>query len=63
MATASPAVFHADHVRLNTALQAADAVVTDADGFQWIDTSKVPARLVGAYSRLMQYGYANGLLP
>ncbi len=40
----------------------APAVITLDDGTQWIDTSRVDPDLLAAYRRLLQYGYANGLL-
>lgn len=55
-------VFAADLTSMNAALIAADAVVTEADGFQWIDATRVPAQLVSAYQGLTRYGYANGLI-
>jgi hypothetical protein len=53
--------FTADLARFDKAFREADAIRTEADGFSWIDEGKVPAALVSAYRRLMQYGYANGL--
>lgn len=55
-------VFDADHRRFNDAFEKAGAVKTTDDGFAYIDTALVPAHLVSAYERLMQHGYANGLL-
>lgn len=63
LGAASRAVFDADLARLNAGLLAADAVRTAPDGFQWVDETRAPARLVSAYRLLVQYGYANGLLP
>lgn len=54
--------FSADMARFDAMFAKADAIRTEADGFQWIDQSKVPTSVVGAYSRLMQFGYANGLV-
>ncbi len=48
-------------VRQTPAL-AADALRTADDGFRYVDTSKVPPSIAGAYSRLLQFGYANGLV-
>lgn len=61
--TASQAVFDADHRRLNAALESAGAVVTLDDGTRAIDPERAPAPLLRTYRLLMQYGYANGLLP
>lgn len=55
-------VFAADLARFDAMFTKADAIRTEADGFQWIDQSKVPAQVVSAYRLLMQYGYANGLI-
>lgn len=55
-------IFNADLARFDAMFTKADAIRTDADGFQWIDQTKVPASAVSAYSRLMQFGYANGLI-
>jgi hypothetical protein len=52
----------ADLDRVGAQLEALGAVITFDDGFQGIDPTKAPVALVGAYSRLMQYGYANGLI-
>ena len=57
------AVFDADAKRFDDAFRKAGAIQLDEDGFQWIDTTKVPSRLVDAYQSFIQYGYANGLMP
>ena len=41
----------------------ADAIRTEPDGFRWIDRAKVPAAMLSAFQRLVEYGYANGLMP
>lgn len=53
--------FNTDLARFDAMFRKADAIRTEADGFAWIDQTKVPASAVRAYQRLMQYGYANGL--
>jgi len=63
MSTASQAVFDADHRRLNAAIEECGAVVTYPDGFVGIDADRCPPYLLSAYQMLMQYGFANGLLP
>jgi hypothetical protein len=55
--------FRADLERFNRTLEASGAVVTLEDGWRGIDGSRVPAELLSAYRLLIQYGYANGLLP
>ncbi len=55
-------VFDADLDRMNARFEALGAIVTFDDGFQGIDPTKAPAALVSAYSGLLQYGYANGLI-
>jgi len=60
--SASDAVFANDLARFNVMLNDLDAVVTEPDGFRWIDRTKAPAELLEAYCRLVSYGYANGLL-
>ena len=59
---ASQAVFDADLARFDAAFKAADAIVTEPDGFTWIDETRVPAGMVDAYAGLRSYGYANGLI-
>jgi hypothetical protein len=54
--------FTADLARFDAMFRKADAIRTEADGYTWIDQSRVPAAVVNAYSRLMQFGYANGLV-
>lgn len=61
-ATASQSVFDRDLGLINSKLQALGAVVTDEDGFTFVDEEKAPATLLRSYRRLVQYGYANGLL-
>lgn len=57
-------VFHADLERANRHIQACDAVITtDDDGWQGVDPGKVTRSFLDYYSKLIQYGYANGLLP
>ena len=52
----------ADLAKMNARLEALGALVIDGDEVVGIDTSKAPASLLGAYSRLVSYGYANGLI-
>ena len=59
---ATQRVFDADLARFNATLNDLDAVVTEPDGFRWIDYTKAPAELIDAYFDLIGYGYANGLL-
>lgn len=61
--SASQAVVDADLARFATAFEAADAIRTEPDGFQWVDETRVPAHLLAAYRRLITYAAANGLLP
>lgn len=61
--TASAAVVNADLARYGRAFEAADAIRTEPDGFQWVDESRVPASLMSGYRRLITYAAANGLLP
>ena len=49
--------------RFDEAFRAAGAIRTDPDGFAWIDASKVPDGMLRAFRRLVEYGYANGLMP
>ena len=60
---ASRSVFNADLARFDATFNDLDAVVTEPDGFRWIDPTKAPAELVNSYLSLVSYGYANGLLP
>ena len=55
-------VFNADLARFDATFKAAGAIVTTDDGFSYIDEAKVSRATVSAYRRLMQYGYANGLV-
>jgi hypothetical protein len=61
--TASQAVFDADLARIGGAIERSGAVVTLSDGWQGIDPERCPPALLSAYQRLLQYGYANGLMP
>lgn len=61
--TASQAVFDAELVKFDQTFRAADAIRTNPDGSMRIDTTKVPEWIVSAYQRLVEYGYANGLMP
>lgn len=54
--------FTADLARYDAMFRNADAIRTDADGFAWIDQSKVPVSAIRSYQLLMQFGYANGLV-
>ena len=54
--------YAADAARFAAAFESAGAIRTEADGFQWIDQTKVPAALVRSYNLLVQYGAANGLI-
>lgn len=54
--------FTADLARFDVAFRKADAIRTETDGYTWIDQSKIPVTLALGYQRLMQYGYANGLI-
>lgn len=54
--------FYADLARFDKAFRDADALRAEADGYTWIDQSKVSSDLATAYQRLMQFGYANGLV-
>jgi hypothetical protein len=55
--------FQADMARFDQAFRKLDAIRVDADGFAWIEEDKVPAALLSAYQRWVEYGYANGLMP
>jgi hypothetical protein len=55
--------FEADMARFDQAFRKLGAISTDADGFAWIDASRVPAAMLRSYRRLAEYGYATGLLP
>ena len=48
--------FDADLAKINAYLEANDAVRTESDGFQWIDTSQVDPETVRTYNRLLQHG-------
>jgi hypothetical protein len=48
--------------RANTVLEAAGAVRTEADGFRWADTSKLPATFTSYYSGLVSTAYALGAI-
>ena len=61
--SASDAVFANDLARFNAVFNGVDAVVTEPDGFTWIDPTRVPAELLDSYAALQSYGYANGLMP
>lgn len=54
--------FEADMARFDKAFRAAGAICADSDGFAWIDAAKVPSDMLRAFRRLVEYGYANGLL-
>jgi hypothetical protein len=59
--------FYADLDRLSDALEKLGAIKITADGFAWIDESAVPVSKLGAspataYTSLLKYGYANGLI-
>lgn len=54
--------FAADMARFAKLFTDADAIRTNADGFQWIDQTRIPAAAVRSYNRLVQYGAANGLV-
>lgn len=56
------AVFDADAARFDKAFRSAGAIVTEADGFEWVDEAKVPSQLISAYRSFVQYGFANGLM-
>lgn len=58
----SKAFFTADAARFEKLFTDLDAIRTEADGFQWIDESKVPAQALNAYRMHVQYGFANGLM-
>lgn len=60
--TQTAKAFNADLERINRTIVEAGALRAEADGFQWIDESLVPASLMRAYRGLVQYGYANGLM-
>lgn len=49
--------------RANTVIEAAGAVRIEADGFQWVDTSVLPAEFGEYYADLTSTGYALGALP
>lgn len=59
--TVVPAFYRRDLERFDAAFRKHDAIATTADGFTYIDETKVPADLVRAYRLLMRYGAANGL--
>lgn len=54
--------FDRDLEKLNRWLRDRGALIECEDGFVGIDESKAPESLINAYSRLLQFGYANGLL-
>jgi hypothetical protein len=54
--------FAADMARFDKAFRAAGAICTDSDGFAWIDEAKVSPDMLRSFRRLVEYGYANGLL-
>lgn len=56
------AIFAADLNRMNMALEAAGAVIDHGDGTFGLDEARVPQSLLETYWRLLQYGFATGLL-
>jgi hypothetical protein len=62
VAGTSQAVFDADAARFDAAFRTAGAIVTEPDGFRWIDPAKICPQLLSAYQCFISYGYANGLM-
>ena len=60
--SSSDAVFANDLARFDAMFNDMDAVVTEPDGFKWVDPAKVPAEFMDAYASLVSYGYASGSL-
>lgn len=54
--------FLADLERMNTALRAMGALLEEDGEVVGIDPTVAPPALLSAYSGLVSYGYANGLL-
>lgn len=54
--------FTADLARFDDMFSKAGAIRTTDDGYTWIDQTKVSPSAVATYQRLMQFGYANGLI-
>lgn len=48
--------------RANSVIEAADAVRVEDDGFQWVDTARLPADFADYYAGLTSTGYALGAL-
>lgn len=46
----------------NKAIRDNDALMTEDDGFQWVDESKLPKDFCEYYSRLVSAGYAIGAI-
>lgn len=53
--------FHADLQRANDFIDKHEALMDDGE-FKWLDTDKLPAEFCEYYSRLSQFGYANGYI-
>jgi hypothetical protein len=60
MSETAPTYFLQDGERFDSAFRKAGAVVTTADGFTYVDESKVPGEMARAYRRWVQHGMVNG---
>lgn len=59
-------VFEKDLERMNAHFRELGAVITGTDesgDYALIDPAKVNPAILSAYSNLLSYGYANGLIP
>ncbi|MBB3752542.1 hypothetical protein FHT44_005054 [Mycolicibacterium sp. BK634] len=60
--TAHQEAFRRELESANAAIRKAGALMTEDDGFQWIDESKMPAEFLDYYSGLVSAGYAIGAI-
>ena len=56
------AVWQADWDKVTEQIEKANAVVTEADGFQWVNEQKLNPEVVRVYRDLASIGYANGFM-
>lgn len=52
----------ADIDHMNIEFSRLNAIITEPDGFRWIDETKVPAALAARYRRAVSTAYALGVV-
>ena len=60
--TASQRAYLRELENANALIRSRDAVMTADDGFQWVDTSKLPEEFMEYYCGLKSAGYAKGYI-